>query len=103
MKCHDRLPHVKVLFQYLKYLSLCEELCNHLIYNLSIIGALLVVDASQGVEAQTMANVYLALDNNLEIIPVINKIDLPAADPDKVIAEVESTIGLFGYDYVLDE
>ena len=57
-------------------------------------GALLVVDASQGVEAQTMANVYLALDNNLEIIPVINKIDLPAADPQKVIEEVENTIGL---------
>lgn len=54
----------------------------------------MVVDASQGVEAQTMANVYLALENELEIIPVINKIDLPAADPDKVKAEVESTIGL---------
>ena len=57
-------------------------------------GALLVVDAAQGVEAQTMANVYLALENDLEIIPVINKIDLPAADPDKVIEEVESLIGL---------
>jgi len=57
-------------------------------------GALLVVDASQGVEAQTMANVYLALENDLSIIPVINKIDLPSADPDKVIEEVENTIGL---------
>ena len=53
-----------------------------------------MVDAAQGVEAQTMANVYLALENNLEIIPVINKIDLPAADPEKVIGEIESTIGL---------
>ncbi len=53
-----------------------------------------MVDASQGVEAQTMANVYLALDNNLEIIPCINKIDLPAADPDKVKTEIENTIGL---------
>jgi GTP-binding protein LepA len=57
-------------------------------------GALLVVDAAQGVEAQTMANVYLALENALEIIPVLNKIDLPTAEPDRVIAEVENTIGL---------
>lgn len=57
-------------------------------------GALLVVDASQGVEAQTMANVYLALENNLEIIPVINKIDLPTADADRVKLEMENTIGL---------
>lgn len=57
-------------------------------------GALLVVDASQGVEAQTIANVYIALDNNLEIIPVINKIDLPASDPDRVKNEIEHTIGL---------
>jgi len=57
-------------------------------------GALLIVDASQGVEAQTIANVYIALDNDLELIPVINKIDLPAADPDRVKAEIEHTIGL---------
>ena len=57
-------------------------------------GALLVVDASQGVEAQTLANVYMAIDNNLEIVPVINKIDLPHADPDKVKKEVEDIIGI---------
>ncbi len=57
-------------------------------------GALLVVDASQGVEAQTIANVYIALENDLELIPVINKIDLPAADPDRVKEEIEQTIGL---------
>ena len=57
-------------------------------------GALLVVDASQGVEAQTIANVYIALENDLELIPVVNKIDLPSADPDRVLQEIEETIGL---------
>jgi len=57
-------------------------------------GALLIIDASQGVEAQTIANVYIALENDLELIPVINKIDLPAADPDRVKDEVENTIGI---------
>ncbi len=57
-------------------------------------GALLIVDAAQGVEAQTIANVYIALDNDLELIPVVNKIDLPAADPDRVLTEVEDAIGL---------
>ena len=57
-------------------------------------GAILVVDAAQGVEAQTLANVYLSLDNDLEVVPVINKIDLPSADPDRVKAEIEDVIGL---------
>ena len=57
-------------------------------------GAILVVDAAQGIEAQTLANVYLALDHDLEILPVINKIDLPSADPDRVIEEIEDVIGL---------
>ena len=61
-------------------------------------GALLVVDAAQGIEAQTLANVYLALDNDLEVIPVINKIDLPSADPDRVIEEIEDVIGLEAHD-----
>ncbi|MBN2825760.1 MAG: elongation factor 4 [Campylobacterales bacterium] len=57
-------------------------------------GALLIVDAAQGVEAQTIANVYIALENELELLPVVNKIDLPAADPDRVLTEVEEAIGL---------
>ncbi|TKI68973.1 elongation factor 4 [Sulfurimonas crateris] len=64
-------------------------------------GALLIVDAAQGVEAQTIANVYLAMDNNLELIPVINKIDLPAADPIKVAEEIETSIGIDATDAVL--
>ena len=64
-------------------------------------GALLIVDAAQGVEAQTIANVYLAMENNLELIPVINKIDLPAADPDKVAEEIETSIGIDATDAVL--
>ena len=61
-------------------------------------GAVLVVDAVQGIEAQTMANVYLALDNNLEVVPVINKVDLPSADPDKVAEQIEDVIGIEAHD-----
>src|SRR4029077_8578975 len=57
-------------------------------------GSLLVVDASQGVEAQTLANVYHALDNNHEVVPILNKVDLPAAEPDKVKQQIEDVIGL---------
>ncbi|MCF6310594.1 MAG: translation elongation factor 4 [Sulfurimonas sp.] len=64
-------------------------------------GALLIVDAAQGVEAQTIANVYLAFDNDLELIPVINKIDLPAADPEKVAEEIETSIGIDATDACL--
>ena len=64
-------------------------------------GAILVVDAAQGIEAQTLANVYLALDNNLEIVPVINKIDLPSADPERVRKEIEDVIGLDASEAVL--
>jgi len=64
-------------------------------------GALLIVDAAQGVEAQTIANVYLALDNDLELIPVINKIDLPAAEPEKVAEEIEEAIGIDATDAIL--
>ncbi len=64
-------------------------------------GALLIVDAAQGVEAQTIANVYLALDNDLELLPVINKIDLPAAEPERVAEEIESTIGIDATDALM--
>jgi GTP-binding protein LepA len=77
----DTPGHVDFSYEVSRSLIACE-------------GALLVVDASQGVEAQTLANVYLALENNLEIIPVLNKIDLPGAEPDRVREEVEETIGL---------
>src|SRR6202030_3368552 len=64
-------------------------------------GSLLVVDASQGVEAQPLANVYQALDNNHEVVPVLNKVDLPAAEPDKVRQQIEDVIGLDASDAVL--
>jgi len=77
----DTPGHVDFTYEVSRALAACE-------------GALLVVDATQGVEAQTLANVYLALEHDLEIIPVINKIDLPSARPDEVKAEIEDTIGL---------
>ena len=74
---------------------------GHVDFNYEVsrsLGAVLVVDAAQGVEAQTLANVYLALDHDLEVFPVINKIDLPSADPDRVKAEIEDVIGLEAHD-----
>ena len=64
-------------------------------------GALLVVDASQGVEAQTLANVYIAIENDLEIIPVLNKIDLPGSDPERVKQELQDVVGLDASEAIL--
>ncbi|WP_449537036.1 translation elongation factor 4 [Ferdinandcohnia sp. Marseille-Q9671] len=84
----DTPGHVDFTYEVSRSLAACE-------------GAVLVVDAAQGIEAQTLANVYLALDNDLEIIPVINKIDLPSADPERVRQEVEDVIGLDASEAVL--
>jgi GTP-binding protein LepA len=84
----DTPGHVDFSYEVSRSLSACE-------------GALLVVDASQGVEAQTLANTYLAIENNLELIPVINKIDLPGAEPEKAIEQIEHFIGLTTHNAVL--
>ncbi|MEX1337920.1 translation elongation factor 4 [Hydrogenibacillus schlegelii] len=84
----DTPGHVDFTYEVSRSLAACE-------------GALLVVDATQGIEAQTLANVYLALENDLEILPVINKIDLPSADPERVKREIEEVIGLDASEAVL--
>jgi GTP-binding protein LepA len=84
----DTPGHVDFAYEVSRSLAACE-------------GSILVVDASQGVEAQTLANVYQAIDNNHEIVPVLNKIDLPAAEPDRVRAQIEDVIGIDASDAVM--
>ena len=84
----DTPGHVDFNYEVSRSLAACE-------------GALLIVDATQGVEAQTLANVYLALEHDLEIIPIINKVDLPSADPDRVCKEIEDVIGLDASDAIM--
>src|SRR3989338_5167845 len=84
----DTPGHVDFAYEVSRSLAACE-------------GSILVVDSSQGVEAQTLANVYQAIDNNHEIVPVLNKIDLPAAEPERVRAQIEDLIGLDASDAVL--
>src|ERR1700761_1732916 len=84
----DTPGHVDFAYEVSRSLAACE-------------GSLLVVDASQGVEAQTLANVYQALDNNHEIVPVLNKVDLPAAEPEKVKQQIEDVIGIDASDAVM--
>src|ERR687894_1050447 len=84
----DTPGHVDFSYEVSRSLAACE-------------GALLVVDAAQGIEAQTMANAYLAMENDLAILPVINKVDLPSAEPERVREQIENVIGLDAHDAVL--
>jgi GTP-binding protein LepA len=84
----DTPGHVDFAYEVSRSLAACE-------------GSLLVVDASQGVEAQTLANVYQALDNNHEIVPVLNKVDLPAAEPERIKQQIEDVIGIDASDAVM--